>query len=107
MSLTRYATVHYRKLVRDDGVLSDGKTLSQSVSEALERTHSSGVAYMDDWTLRLTPSPGDTNQCRFINDTHMDSQSAFGNLCAFTPGEWTPNPRSATYAHSRPGTCRL
>ena len=87
MSETRRATVHYRRLVREDAAISDGMTLSQAISEALDKRHPSGGSYRTNWTYRLTPSPDDPDQRRLINHVHTDTESSFGNLCAFTPGD--------------------
>ncbi len=87
MSETRRVTVHYRRLVREHAAISDGMTLSRAISEALDRQHPDGGSYRTNWTYRLTPSPDDLEQKRLINHIHTDEESAFGNLCAFTPGD--------------------
>ena len=87
MSETRRATVHYRRLVREHAAISDGVTLSRAIGEALDRRHPNGGSYRENWTCRLTPSPDDLDQRRLFNYVHTDAESAFGNLCAFTPGD--------------------
>lgn len=90
MSDTRRATVHYRRLVREHAAISDGMTLSRAIRDALDRRHPSGGIYRTNWIHRLTPSPDDAEQRRLINQVHTDTESAFGNLCAFTPGDLQP-----------------
>ena len=87
MSDVRYAMVHYRKLVREDAAISDGKTLSHAIGEALDRQHLNGGIYRDNWRYRLTPPPDDADQRRLANNVHTDAETAFGNLCAYTPGD--------------------
>ena len=86
MSSTRRVAVHYRKLVREAASLSHGSTLSQAIGIALDRRHSSGERYSDNWLHRLTTSPDDPEQQRLFGHVHVDAETAFGNLCAFTPG---------------------
>lgn len=86
MSDTRFATVHYRKLIRGVAAISAGKSLSDVIREALDQQHHDGGRYRENWRHRLTPAPGDGDQLRLINDVHTDAESAFGILCAFTPG---------------------
>ena len=83
----RYATVHYRKLVREGSGVASGKALSAAIREALGRKHHSGERYKENWRHRLTPSPDDPTQQRLANDVHTDAETAFGNLCVFTPGD--------------------
>ena len=87
MSGTRYATVHYRKLDRDGAVLDDGTTLSSAIHDALDEQHPEGGRYRDNWLHRLMPSFEDSDQKRVINNVHTDAQTAFGELCAYTPGD--------------------
>ena len=87
MTSQRYATVHYRKLVRSANVFANGQTLSKSVQAALNRSDSSGSNYLNNWRIRVTQSPSNKSQHRFINNLHLDSISTFGILCAFTPGD--------------------
>ena len=87
MTSQRYATVHYRRLVRSASVFASGKTLSQTVQDALNRSHASGSSYLNDWRARVAPSPSNNPQLRLTNDLHLDSMSTFGILCAYTPGD--------------------
>lgn len=87
MSDTRYATVHYRRLVRDDAGLVDGETLSDAICNALDKQHPDGGRYRDNWLHRLMPSLEDDVQRKVVNNVHTDAQTAFGDLCTFTPGD--------------------
>ena len=87
MSNTRYATVHYRRLDRDDSGLVDEKMLSSAIRDALDEQHPEGGSYRDNWLHRLMPSPEDNAQKRLVNQVHTDAQTAFGNLCTYTLGE--------------------
>ena len=75
---TRYATVHYRKLVPVEATTP----LATTVSQALTRT-SNGVRYRDDWQLRVEKASQDTRQSRFINNIHSDGLTTFGTLCVY------------------------
>ena len=87
MSEFRYATVHYRKLVRELADVDDRQTLSGAIAQALDRPHPDGGHYRDDWRHRLIPSPDDGDLQRLANDVHTNAESAFGNLFAFTRGD--------------------
>ena len=87
MSTVKTATVHYRKLIRSNGSFLTGKTLSDAISEVLEKRQRDGVCYKNDWRLRVAQAPSDPNQQRLINDCHIDAESVFGILCAFTSGD--------------------
>ncbi len=86
MTMTRHFTVHYRRLLRDGAIAANGVTLSQAIAGALHSPHPDGGRYIDNWKYRLTLSE-DRNQNRLFNHVHVDPQSAFGTLCAFTPGD--------------------
>ena len=83
----RHATVHYRKLARGADVLPSGRTLSESIREALYRPHANGRRYIDDWATRVTSSPTNDEQKRLANDLDIDDMSVFGVLCVFTMGD--------------------
>ncbi|MCY4548169.1 MAG: hypothetical protein OXC28_07365 [Defluviicoccus sp.] len=87
MSGTKYAMVLYRKLVREGAGIASGKALSGAIRQALDRQHPGGELYRKNWQLSLTVSPDDPNQQRLANNVHTDAESAFGTLCAFTPGD--------------------
>lgn len=87
MSGSRYAVVHYRKLIRDGAGIASGKTLSGAIREALDRQQPNGERYRENWRHRLTATPDDPNQQRLANNVHTDAETAFGNLCVFTPGD--------------------
>lgn len=82
----KYCTVHYRKLRREENIFPK-KSLASAISEAMGKLHSSGHPYLKDWKLRVTGAPRAPEQLRFINDYHENSESVFGNVCVFTPGE--------------------
>ena len=81
----RYATVHYRKLVRNGG-WNHHASLSDAIQAALGAQRG-GVRLIDDWELRLTIAPGDSSQQRFINDSHLGVDYVFANLCAYATNE--------------------
>ena len=87
MTEFRYATVHYRRLVRELAAIDDTQTLSGAIAQALDRPHPHGGHYRDDWRHRLVPSPDDADLQRLTNNVHTNAESAFGNLFAFTRGE--------------------
>lgn len=88
MSDIRNATVHYRRLVRGDAGLVDGETLSGAIHDALDKQHPGGGRYRDNWLHRLMPSAKGRDQQRLVNYIHTDAQTAFGDLCAYTPGDF-------------------
>ena len=86
MTMMRHLVVHYRKLVRNGAIAANGVTLYQAIADALDSAHPDGGCYADNWRYRLMSS-GDASQNRFFNHVHLDPQSAFGTLCAFTPDD--------------------
>ena len=83
MTPTRYATVHYRKLVSDSGL---NIPLATAIDIALKKTKS-GIRYSQDWQLRVDDRPNDSSQRRFINNVHSDALTTFGALCVYTQHE--------------------
>ena len=79
---TRLVTVHYRRLARKDGRLLPGTKLSDAVGQALLDD-----AYATDWQRRVTHAPGTPDVSQFVNNSHTDMDSTFGDLCSFTHDE--------------------
>ena len=80
MAITRYATVHYRRLATEGGM---AVSLVEAIANALA-TVANGVRHSDDWRQRVETMPTDPPQSRFINNVHTDGPTAFGTLCAYT-----------------------
>lgn len=83
----RYARVHYRKLVRSTDRLFSERTLSESIRDALHRTHANGRRYVNDWTTRVNSSLTNDAQKRLADNIYIDDVSVFGVLYAFTRGD--------------------
>ena len=84
---SRRVTIHYRRLVRDQGWDGAG-TLSDSIRAALRRSVGGSPPLTDDWQARVTSSPDDTELRRFINNCSLDEPNcAYGNLCTFVKDE--------------------
>ena len=79
---TRLVTVHYRKLMRDNDRLLPGRTLSDAVGQALLSD-----PYAADWQRRVTQALDNSGVSRFVNNSHTDMASTFGDLCSFTHAE--------------------
>ena len=82
----KYATVHYRCLRREDDAFPD-MTLAQAIQKGMDVLHRTGTAFSKDWRLRVTPVPRYPDNKRFVNDFFANDETAFGNICVFTPGE--------------------
>ena len=81
----RRCTVHYRKLMREEGQFPN-LTLFEALSRALEHNHPDGRRIADNWRLRLAAVPNHDNHFRFLNDFHKDDEVFYGNTCLFSPG---------------------
>lgn len=79
---TRTVTVHYRRLTRPDSLLLPGQSLSDAVGHVL-----SSNQYAPDWQSRVSYAPDNPDIRRFVNNSHVDMGSTFGNLCSFTLDE--------------------
>lgn len=83
MTPTRYATVHYRKLVVCDAL---SLPLATAVANALKKKKN-GTPYGHDWQLRVDTGQDNPPQQRFINNVHSDGPTAFGVLCVYAEHE--------------------
>ena len=79
---TRRITVHYRRLTRSDTGLLPGQSLAEAVGQALLTNR-----YALDWQSRVTRVPDSPDIRRFVNNSHVDIGSTFGDLCSFTRDE--------------------
>ena len=79
---TRLVTAHYRKLMRGDDLLLPGRTLSDAVGQALLSDPCAA-----DWQRRVMQAPDNADVSRFVNNSHTDMASTFGDLCSFTQNE--------------------
>ena len=79
---TRMVTVHYRRLARPDTGLLPGQSLADAVGQVLLSNQ-----YAPNWQSRVTHAPDSPNIRRFVNNSHVDIGSTFGDLCSFTRDE--------------------
>ena len=79
---TRRITVHYRRLTRPDTGLLPGQSLADAVGQALLSNR-----YAPDWQSRVIHAPDNPDIRRFVNNSHVDIGSTFGDLCSFTRDE--------------------
>lgn len=84
MKKYRYVTVHYRRLLREDGDFPP-TSLANLINDALNFKHESKKRVREDWNLRTEKSTED--QVRFINNVHLNSDYVFGNICIFSMNE--------------------
>lgn len=77
----RPVTVHYRRLTRTANLLA-GQSLADAVGQALQSSQ-----YAPDWQSRVMRPIDNPDVRRFVNNSHIDVGSTFGDLSSFTRDE--------------------